>query len=190
MTQATEATPGIMTMQGVQARRRSQRRLLDKTPQCDHNDHNATSATREPIKAMKKASKPPIPPYPSHDDGSREEGKSTAAEGASTAPLDATLKLPKQVGSRELKTRLGSYLRFVRRGATFIVTDRGRPVAELRPIPMDENTLNEKLYELAAAGVVGQEISERRPLGPFEPIVTKGQSNASAAIIEDREDRF
>ena len=38
------------------------------------------------------------------------------------------------VGARELKARLGSYLRRVRQGQTLVVTDRGQPVAELRPL--------------------------------------------------------
>ena len=38
----------------------------------------------------------------------------------------------KTVGSRELKTRLGTYLRQVREGMTLVVTERGLPVAELR----------------------------------------------------------
>lgn len=37
------------------------------------------------------------------------------------------------VGARELRTRLGSYLKRVGRGHSFIVTDRHQPVAELRP---------------------------------------------------------
>src|SRR5688572_7896540 len=41
------------------------------------------------------------------------------------------------VGARELKTRLGSYLQRVREGRTLVVTDRGQPVAELRPVPSD-----------------------------------------------------
>ncbi|MGH9323622.1 MAG: type II toxin-antitoxin system Phd/YefM family antitoxin [Vicinamibacteria bacterium] len=36
---------------------------------------------------------------------------------------------------RELKTRLGTDLREVREGATIIVTQRGKPVVELRPFP-------------------------------------------------------
>jgi len=39
-----------------------------------------------------------------------------------------------QVGSRELKNRLGYYLQIVRNGARLLITDRGRPVAELSPI--------------------------------------------------------
>ena len=41
------------------------------------------------------------------------------------------------VGARELKTRLGTYLRRVREGRTVLVTDRGEPVAERRPLPRD-----------------------------------------------------
>lgn len=39
-----------------------------------------------------------------------------------------------QVGIRELKTRLSEYVERARAGETVIVTDRDRPVAELRPI--------------------------------------------------------
>jgi hypothetical protein len=37
--------------------------------------------------------------------------------------------MSKARGVRELKTRLGSYLREVRRGQTIVVTDRGEPGA-------------------------------------------------------------
>ena len=39
--------------------------------------------------------------------------------------------LSKVVGVRELKTRLGTYLREVRRGRTIVVTDRGDIATEL-----------------------------------------------------------
>ena len=38
------------------------------------------------------------------------------------------------VGARELKIRLGGYLQRVRQGHTLVITDRGHPVAELRPL--------------------------------------------------------
>ncbi len=95
----------------------------------------------------------------------------------------------KTVGSRELKTRLGTYLRQVREGATLIVTDRGRPVAELRPVERYESSPRARLRELAAIGVVSGEVAERVPLRPFEAIRSRGAS-LSEAIREDREDRF
>jgi prevent-host-death family protein len=96
---------------------------------------------------------------------------------------------PRTVGSRELKTRLGAYLRQVRSGITLIVTDRGVPVAELRPLGMASVELGEALGELIARGVLGGELRERPPLGGFDPVECKGEP-ASRAVIEDREDRF
>lgn len=95
----------------------------------------------------------------------------------------------KTVGSRELKTRLGSYLQQVRDGATLVVTDRGRPVAELRPLSLEGEGLDNRLQQLAAQGVISSELDEHRRLASFEPVKSQGGS-LSEAIREDREDRF
>lgn len=100
-----------------------------------------------------------------------------------------SISSPHQVGSRELKTRLGTYLRQVQAGVTLIVTDRGRPVAELRPLEQRFESLEERLQELAMRGVVGSEVRQRRALEWFEPIQSQGNL-VSDAVIEDREDRF
>jgi prevent-host-death family protein len=90
------------------------------------------------------------------------------------------------VGARELKTRLGTYLGHVRRGATIVVTERSRPVAELRPIPPGPGVKG-RLDELVALGVLSR--PSRRPLGPFRPIRVTGPSLART-IVEERGDRF
>jgi hypothetical protein len=72
---------------------------------------------------------------------------------------------------------------------TVIVTERGRPVAELRPYEPAEGDLEDRLYELEELGVVRWELREREPLAPFEPIASRGRS-ASEAVVEDRKDRF
>jgi len=93
----------------------------------------------------------------------------------------------KTVGSRELKTRLGTYLRDVQAGATLVVTDRGRPVAELRPLEHGVG-LESRLQELVSLGVLSGEVTAS-PLEPFEPIRSRG-SSLSEAVLEDRENRF
>lgn len=93
------------------------------------------------------------------------------------------------VGSRELKTRLGTYLRQVKEGATLVVTERGRPIAELRPLSMEYGGLEEALRGLVARGVLGGEIRERPALVDIEPLEIGG-SAMSEAIIEGREDRL
>jgi prevent-host-death family protein len=42
---------------------------------------------------------------------------------------------PDEVGAFEAKTRLSELLYDVARGRTYVITKRGRPVAELRPLP-------------------------------------------------------
>jgi prevent-host-death family protein len=94
---------------------------------------------------------------------------------------------PKVVGARELKTRLGRYLQEVRRGRTIVVTDRGEPVAEIRPIPLARGGETERLDHLVALGRLSRGM--RVPLPPFRPVRHAGPSLADA-VAEGREDRF
>jgi prevent-host-death family protein len=90
------------------------------------------------------------------------------------------------VGARELKTRLGKYLRRVQRGQRLVVTDRGRPVAELRPITAEAG-VDAVLAELEAQGVAVR--PSRTGLAPFRPIEARG-TRLSEAVVSDRDDRF
>jgi prevent-host-death family protein len=90
------------------------------------------------------------------------------------------------VGARELKTRLGRYLNRVRRGDTIVVTDRGEPVAELRPIGAVGDPATAALAKLAATG--GVTLPSRTGLVGIKPARLKGGSGA-AAVSADRADR-
>ena len=91
---------------------------------------------------------------------------------------------PNHVGARELKTRLGTYLRRVRAGETLVVTDRGEPAAELRPLPAED--VETRLARLQAAGRVTLPASPR--LRRFAAL--RSRRSLAAAVHEDREDRF
>jgi prevent-host-death family protein len=91
------------------------------------------------------------------------------------------------VGARELKNRLGKYLRQVQRGATVVVTKRGRPVAELRPVTPARGELELRLQELGAEGLLALPIGNGST--DFPPVVLPG-GPLSETVIEDREDRF
>lgn len=95
--------------------------------------------------------------------------------------------MTKAVGVRELKTRLGTYLREVRRGRTIVVTDRGEPVAELRTIALLNSGAEGEIDRLVALGHLTR--TSRAPLTPFRPIRLKGRL-LSEAIVEDRADRL
>ena len=94
---------------------------------------------------------------------------------------------PHTVGTRELKTRLGTYLRLVRRGARLIITDRGRPIAELHPLAQSPDDIEAVMEEMIQLGDASRASTE--PLQPFEPIAAKG-SPLSQTVIDDREDRL
>lgn len=95
--------------------------------------------------------------------------------------------MEKVVGARELKTRLGSYIQQVRNGTTFVVTERGQPVAELRPLTLKGTKEEVRLSELVATGKISRISS--LPLQPFKPIRIKGKP-LSKTILEDRQDRL
>jgi prevent-host-death family protein len=91
----------------------------------------------------------------------------------------------KTVGSRELKNRLGRYLRFVRQGETVIVTARGETVAHIvPPSPKREDAegLDEILKQLESEGHLRL---GTRPFKRFKPLRLKGKP-ASQIILEDR----
>jgi prevent-host-death family protein len=92
---------------------------------------------------------------------------------------------PATVGARDLKTRLGGYLRRVRQGRTLVITDRGVPIAELRPLAAT-TTADAILERLQALGAVTRQ--EDRPLEPFRAVKHRG-GLLSDAVIDDRDDR-
>jgi len=96
-----------------------------------------------------------------------------------------TMRSRARVGARELKTRLGTYLRRAREGERIVVTEHGTPVAELRGLVDDG--VDPRLARLQANGLVT--LPTRRALGPLRPVRGRGPSVA-AAVVEDREDRF
>jgi prevent-host-death family protein len=86
------------------------------------------------------------------------------------------------VGIRELKAQLSAYLREVKKGATLVITDRGRPIGRVVPLrPSPEG----RMEELARAGLLSW--SGRR-LGPCRPVgKTRGGRMVSDLLLEDRE---
>lgn len=95
--------------------------------------------------------------------------------------------MARTVGTRELKTRLGTYLRLVKAGRTLVVTERGRPVAMLSPLERGAEGVEAVLAEMAARGEVTLPTG-RRPR-PIRRAVVRGRP-VSESLIEDREDRF
>lgn len=67
-------------------------------------------------------------------------------------------------GIRELKNRLGYYLRLTRKGVSVVITDRGVPIGRIVPMGQD---LAERLAAMRETGLVqwsGQKLRRRKPV--------------------------
>ncbi|GAB4273171.1 MAG: type II toxin-antitoxin system prevent-host-death family antitoxin [Deferrisomatales bacterium] len=82
------------------------------------------------------------------------------------------------VGIRELKARLSAYVKKAREGETIVITDRGAPVAELRPISRERAAAEGLVAEGQAAWQGG------KPSG-FQKVEVRGKP-VSETVLEER----
>lgn len=87
------------------------------------------------------------------------------------------------MGVRELRQNLSKYLERIKRGERLEVTERGRPVAVLSPLPAPEGAL----ARLAAAGRV---ITPERDLLAMLPPTGRPSTALSDALERERADRL
>jgi len=93
-----------------------------------------------------------------------------------------------EIGTAELRNRLSFYLRLVRRGRRVVVTDRGRPVAQLVPFASGNDDLHTRIAEMAAEGVVSaQPVRKRREIRPVA--LHRANVRASRLVSEMRDER-
>jgi prevent-host-death family protein len=89
----------------------------------------------------------------------------------------------KRVGVRELRQNLSRYLRRVARGERLEVTERGKPVAVLGPIPEASTTLGRLVASGKARPPRGDVLDVPAPRGAES-------SKGSEALDEQREERL
>jgi len=82
------------------------------------------------------------------------------------------------VSAKELKNRLGRYLKRVKRGETLVVTERGKPIARIVPLDLEPEAKLQLMVEL------GLLVPPEGELEPIEPLVTPKQSIADILIAD------
>ncbi|MGH2981649.1 MAG: type II toxin-antitoxin system Phd/YefM family antitoxin [Solirubrobacterales bacterium] len=90
-----------------------------------------------------------------------------------------------EIGIRELRRDLGTYVRRAQRGERLTITDRRRPVAVLAPLPENESMLDRLIAEGRATRAEGDPLE-------VEPFLTRDEYEAILKDLEDErgEDRF
>ena len=112
----------------------------------------------------------------------------------------------KTISIRELHLETGRWVRYAARRGPVVVTDRGQPIAVLQPcdaattgrqLPNREAAIRRQskipvdsaVYQADFRDDRGVTRPTRRTLVPFRPITSRGGS-VTAALVEDRDDRF
>lgn len=85
------------------------------------------------------------------------------------------------VGVRELKNRLSAHLELVKNGQHIVVTERGRPIAMLRPVNADIDQMS----ALVAAGIVQPPRTGARRL-PAKRVTLIGSSSSDEDVASQR----
>ena len=91
-----------------------------------------------------------------------------------------------QVGLREANMHFSKYLKLVREGQEVVVTERGTPVAVIKPL-INEGTPDDKIKSLEDQGILRRAVKGRLLLG--RTIAIEGKP-LSETMIEGREERF
>lgn len=92
----------------------------------------------------------------------------------------------KLVGVRELRQNLSVHLDRVKRGDTLQVTEFGRVVAILAPLPAEKLSPLERMVREGRASAPTGPLKDRRPPQPARP----GDPSSEAILAVDREERF
>jgi prevent-host-death family protein len=91
-----------------------------------------------------------------------------------------------QVGLREANMHFSKYLKMVREGQEVVVTERGTPVAIIKPL-LKKGTPEDKIKGLEEQGILRKAVKGKLPLS--RPITITGKP-ISETVIEGRKDRF
>lgn len=89
----------------------------------------------------------------------------------------------------DAKAHLSALVRQVREGQTIIITVHGEPAAELRPIqsPSADQTLEERIADLQAQGVVSPAVRSPREFGKIlDAVKARRRPGALRRFLDDR----
>ena len=109
-----------------------------------------------------------------------------ADQEASTGPKATRPRRLRRVGVREMRQNLSVYLDRVKAGETLHVTEYGRVVAMLAPLPVERLSPLDRMVREGRAIAPTASLKDRRPPRPAPP----GSLSTQEILDELREDRL
>ncbi len=93
-----------------------------------------------------------------------------------------------KIGLREANLHFSKYLKMVKNGKEVVLTERGNPIAVIKPIPQGKGVKeNQRVKVLEEQGILK---CTKRGRFPLHKLVTISGKPISQIVIEEREDRF
>ncbi len=92
-----------------------------------------------------------------------------------------------RIGLREANLHFSMYVKMVKGGKEVMLTERGKPIAIIKPIHQKEGEEEHKIKSLEDQGVLKRTKKGKFPL--HKPIIVIGKP-LSEIVVEEREDRF
>lgn len=93
------------------------------------------------------------------------------------------------MGLREAKANLSRIVERVRRGQIVTITVRGKKVVRIVPVYEDAMTVQDRVDDLVAAGVVSPPSKKSRATGTIKPIEVDEEGIGQRYLREDRDGR-
>jgi prevent-host-death family protein len=92
-----------------------------------------------------------------------------------------------KIGLREANLHFSRYLKMVKDGKEVVLTDRGKPVAFIKPVHEEERSEEERIRYLEDQGILKQAVQGRFPL---HMLITISGKPVSKIVVEGRKDRL
>jgi len=91
-----------------------------------------------------------------------------------------------QIGLREANIHFSKYIKLVKKGREIILTERGVPIAAIRPVAQQSDCLENRLSELEERGILKRGSGELK----LPPPVTLQGTTLSSLVIDERMERL
>jgi antitoxin (DNA-binding transcriptional repressor) of toxin-antitoxin stability system len=90
--------------------------------------------------------------------------------------------ITKRVGMREFKAQMSAYMQLVKQGNIVILTERGKPIGQITPLPASLEERHHKLLESGFAKWSGRKLKPRKPTTKL-----RGNKTMAELVVEGRE---
>ncbi|MEK6689925.1 MAG: type II toxin-antitoxin system prevent-host-death family antitoxin [Nitrospinota bacterium] len=92
-----------------------------------------------------------------------------------------------KVGLREVNIHFSKYMKMVKKGSEIVLTDRGSPIAVIKPLAQKEGSPEDRIKLLEEQGILQKAVKVKIPM---HRLISISGKPVSKIVIEGRENRI